>query len=171
MAVSDKPNSAYIMDTLMADLGNIRRPSYWSDVESVKMPNYSPTERERLYADCATEGCHLRVWLDYSGYGDGVSMLGGHLKCTLGVIVVGVVKAGEKLQERSLNLAEDVRRAMMTNPTRYHPDVTTTNTWGVNTEYGRQGIDFMLDTAPNTSGVALFMSTWEIGYKFPTAKG
>jgi hypothetical protein len=171
MAVSDKPNSAYILDTLVADLENIKRPDYWSDVETVRLPNYGTDDKDRLYADCAAEGCHVRVWLDYSGSGDGVSMLGGHLKCTLGVIVVGVVKAGERLQERTLMLAEDVRRAMMTNPMRYHPDVLTTNTWGVNTEYSRQGFDFVVDAIPNAAGIGLFLSTWEIGYKFPTAKG
>ncbi len=171
MAQGGKPNSAYIMDSLLADLDQIKLANgYWSDVATVKAPEY-PSDETGLDKAAAESLPALLVWLDYIVENKTRSNF-QEKRLSMGITVVGILRAYEKLQEGMVTLSEDVRRVMVSNPQRNYPGTSSQNTWGEDTVAGeRGGVDFKIHRTQQGTTLGMFVSQWEIMYRYPMPKG
>ena len=168
MAVSNLPNAAYIIESIMADLRQISIGNgYRTDLKAIELPSWSYEDRARF---SQVETPALLLWLDSDVKG---TTLSNHqeLRPALIFTVVGIVRRADKLQEAMLLLSQDVRRVMMANPQRNHPaNLTQANTWGVLTEE-EGGVDFKVHRNEQGVTIGIFTSSWRVDYRYPIPAG
>lgn len=168
MAVSGKPNSAYIVDSVIADLKQIKISNgYYSDVKTVTLPSWDYRDGSHF---SQVEDSALLIWLDALVAGE-TSRNFQEERPSMAFTIVGVVRREQGLQEAMLLLAEDIRRVMMSNPQRNHPsNPTQNNSWGVLTKEDG-GVDFQVHRNEQGVTIGVFTSSWRVDYRFPKATG
>lgn len=166
MAIADKPNSTYCINSLLADLKRITvGNSFWTELKSVEMPNYGPDDGMVLQGDAPK----LLVWV--TGMGPTQSRVGQYRR-VINVMIYGIVKQDEAVQEATMRLAEDVRSILLFNPQRNFPGLTAViNTWGTYTAEEVEGFRLLIDKDENAIPFGQFTSRWRITHEFPAPHG
>lgn len=168
MTVGSVPNSVQLVRCLEAELKTISPANgYVTNVRTVKMPDYSPTDEDWDLA-MAEPTPALLLWLDTetdSGNGNTAND-----RPLLGVYILGMVRQDKGLQTALQGLATDVRRVMRFNLNRDHPTSGLANTWGVMTREGAYAFNYDYKKS-NLGTIGMFESTWQLEYKFPRATG
>jgi len=165
VAQGAKPNSAHVVDSILADLKNVKKANgYWMDVRHVALPDYQPYQDQMIAADTPS----LQVWVVGDGPGD--SLIGLPRK-TLKVWIIGVIKQSDRLQQDLLMLADDVKSIMIFNPARNFPGSSVANTYGHYTDQDEEGVSFEVERGDQSSNVGIFLSKWRVGYEFPSPHG
>jgi len=171
MAVGKTPNVVMLMESLRLDLARINRANdagFYTDVEAVDWPDYSPLDDDGCLAGNANV-IHLWAWTSPQ---TSARENASDLRPTLEVLVMGVVKRRDGLQEELLKLVTDVRNVMYANVSRDWPDGTVPNVWGITTRQ-TPGYEIVLRHHDGAEGVRCksFLSSWQFDYRNPYPSG
>lgn len=164
MAVGAVPNVVYVVKAVRAEFERVSTATgYWTDVATVDQPSYPQDAIDAVFAEKSPA---ILIWPDYE---EQRSESTSAIHPVLRLFVIGTAKRDRGLQDMLMNLATDIRRVMLMNPSRDHPDNTGANTWG---RYTRQAgvIDYRFRRVEGQSCGAV-LTSWDIEYNHTMAKG
>lgn len=171
MTVAGKPNLLYVLDTLVYELSQISvENNYFTKSVTVVQPDFPPQDYDRVFNIEHTPA--LLVWLLKQGHGRTQNTL-QNVFITAEIEVMCIVKAREDVQYQAAGLVEDVRRVMLSNPTRVHPNLLggAYPFAGVSTWEHPRGTEFFLQNLQESVSICVVGTTWNVEYNFPIQTG
>jgi len=170
--ISSRPNLLFLLDTLVYELNQIQianGPGNYVNVRQVLTPDFPPNDMDRVWGVPETPA--LLVWLLSLGHGRNPNTI-QDVYVNARVEIVGVVKAKEGVQYLAAALCESVRRVMLSNPYRVHPNLTAAPPFvGVGTFEDPRGTAFEVSNLEESVSACAFGSTWNLEYQFPITTG
>jgi len=168
MTVFSVAEATYVMRSLEEELRRISKENgYHTAFVNVERPSWSPDQDNELYARDAPS---LFLWTlsigeEGGGNGDTIQERNREME----VVVIGLFSQQDGLQEAMLNGADDVDKALRSNPQRNFPGSTgVTNTWGIDTVLsGGFSFDMRRSEPGQTWGKGTFAGRWTVKYRAP----
>lgn len=166
MAVADRPNIQYIVETLKVELEGIQTSkAFYTNVQQVSVPDFSYLDVDRVIGLSETPA--LMIWVRKIGHGQVLYTLGDKFP-EAEIEIIGVVKS-RNVQWDMYKLHEDLRRVMLGNPRRIYPGQTNPPDIAQNTREEHMGAEFFVEKAEEAA-IGVFASTWYIAYKTRTTE-
>lgn len=164
MAVGLKTNSEYLYGSLIANLKLVTTAGgYWSDVRTVKAPNYVPFA-DAMYTE---ERPALLVWIEGELPEEGRL---GMADRSLEVTIIGLIASEQNIRENLIRLVTSLRKCLLFNRQLDFPGtVGVPNTWGRGIE--EVEVNYQIEDGDQSRAAGLFMSRWRISYAYPGPSG